>query len=304
MSADVMARMDEVTYLAPAKINLFLHVTARRPDGYHELQTLFQLIDWCDHIRVTRRFDGAIVRAYQHAGIDETDDLCVRAAQLMLREYQSVLGPQFGIAIELQKNIPIGAGLGGGSSDAAAVMLAINQLAQLQRPRADLARLALSLGADVPVFVMRRNAFAQGVGEDLREITLAARFFVVIFPNVMVPTAQIFSAPALVRSTPVVDWGDVVKSPFDFGHNDLAPVACAIYPELQAVARWLGQFHQAEKNSVQVSPARMSGSGAAFFAVCTDESIAQKIVAQCHQERPQWTCRLARSWFESDSKHS
>ena len=183
--------------LAPAKLNLFLHITGRRADGYHALQTVFQLLDWGDLLHFTRRDDGVIARKTDVPGVPEADDLVVRAARLL----QATTGCPLGVDVEIDKILPMGAGLGGGSSDAATTLLALNRLWGVGLSRQALQDLALKLGADVPFFVFGQNAFAEGVGEALQAVDLPKRFFLVVTPAVHVPTAAIFSEKALTRDS-------------------------------------------------------------------------------------------------------
>ena len=191
-------------FFAPAKLNLFLHVTGRRADGYHLLETVFQLIDFGDTVRLAVRSDGGIRRVNALAGIPEADDLTVRAAQLLKTE----TGCALGVDIEIEKRIPIGGGLGGGSSDAATVLLALNRLWNLGLARARLMELGLKLGADVPFFIFGGNAFATGVGEELQALELPSHSFVVLKPQVDVPTAAIFRSPDLTRNAKSVKIAD------------------------------------------------------------------------------------------------
>jgi 4-diphosphocytidyl-2-C-methyl-D-erythritol kinase len=237
------------TWPAPAKLNLFLHVVGRRPDGYHLLQTLFRFVDRGDSLRFLPREDGDIVLAKPIPGVPPETDLTVRAARLLQKE----TGCQSGATISLEKRLPMGGGLGGGSSDAATVLLALNHLWQLGLPRQRLQELGLSLGADVPVFVFGRNAFAEGVGEALRPVDLPPAWYVVLEPPTQVPTAAVFGAPDLKRDTPAIAAADWKPG---FGHNDLEPVACARFPAVAEYLAWLKRF----------GPALMTGSGACVFA--------------------------------------
>lgn len=250
-------------YPAPAKINLFLHVTGRRADGYHQLQTLFQLIDCSDILRFTPRRDGIICRTSTLPGVAPEDDLVVRAARLLCE----ATGHQAGVDIHVEKRLPLGGGLGGGSSDAATVLMALNHLWQLGLSRLRLQELGLTLGADVPVFIFGRNAWAEGVGEVLREIELPPAWYVVLAPAVQVPTAAIFAAPELVRDTPRIHWADWRPGQ---GRNDLQPIAVSRYPEVAKALDWLSQFAEA----------RMSGSGACVFARFADQASAAAVMAQ------------------------
>ena len=266
---------------APAKLNLFLHVTGRRPDGYHLLQTVFQLIDWQDTLHFSRRGDGRIVHANPLEGVPPETDLTVRAARLL----QAATGCRYGVELRIDKPLPRGGGLGGGSSDAATTLLALNRLWQLELPRARLMELGLSLGADVPFFVFGRNAFAEGVGEALQPVTLPPSIYLVVHPGVEVPTPAIFSDKGLTRDTPPIIIADFLACdfPHEFGHNDLEAVVARKYAEVAHALAWLG---------ARSRHARMSGSGACVFARYTDISEAQAVLAELP---PQWTGKVVRS---------
>lgn len=239
----------ETAWPAPAKINLFLHVVGRRADGYHLLQTVFRFLDYGDVLRFAPRDDDRILPAAPLPGVDPESDLTVRAAKL-LRDTTGVGG---GVTISLEKNIPMGGGLGGGSSDAATTLLALNRLWGCGLTSAELQALGLRLGADVPIFVHGRSAFAEGVGERFSDVAPPAAWYLVTTPGVAVPTPEIFRAPDLRRDTPAIapaDWRP------GFGGNDLEPVACRLYAEVARHLAWLRQR----------APARMSGSGACCFA--------------------------------------
>ncbi len=238
--------------LAPAKLNLFLHITGRRADGYHLLQSAFMLIDWCDLLHFERNNNGAIERV-DLTQILPADDLIVRAA----RALQAASGTQFGARIEIEKNIPAQAGMGGGSSDAASTLLALNQLWALNWPLSRLLPLGLQLGADVPFFLCGHNAWVEGIGEQISPLHIPAARFVVLKPNAGLPTAKIFNAPDLERATKAATMADFAAHPFDFGRNDLQPVAQALCPEVDQALLWLSSFG--------LSP-RMTGSGSAVFA--------------------------------------
>lgn len=239
---------------APAKLNLFLHINGRRPDGYHLLQTVFRFIDLCDTLHFEPRADGRISRATELAGVPESQDLCLRAAAAL----QQAAGVRQGAHIGLEKRIPQGGGLGGGSSDAATVLIALNRLWKTGLSRRELMQLALPLGADVPVFVFGQSAFAQGIGEDLSAVALPERAYLVAQPDASVPTGSIFSDPSLTRDSSCVTITDFLASPnFCFGKNDLEPVVCRQYPEVLGAFRWLAE---------QGIRARMSGSGACLYA--------------------------------------
>jgi 4-diphosphocytidyl-2-C-methyl-D-erythritol kinase len=251
--------MKTLTVPAPAKVNLFLHVTGRRADGYHTLESLIALIDLADTITLSRRDDGILRRDGDVAGVPEDQDLSLRAA----RALQGATGARFGVDIVLDKRIPLGSGLGGGSSDAATVLLALNRLWELALPRAELLRLAVGLGADVPLFVAGENTVARGIGEILAPVSLPPRFLALAFPPAAVPTADIFKAPELTRATPSAKI-DVFSE--GYGRNDLAPVTASRFPAVAAAIDALSR----------VSPqSRMTGSGACVFAVFATESEAQ-----------------------------
>ncbi len=263
---------------APAKLNLFLHVIGRRPDGYHLLQSVFRLIDRGDTLRLAPRADGRILRARPLAGVPEESDLCVRAARLL----QAAAGCRQGVKITLEKRLPMGGGLGGGSSDAATALLALNRLWGLNWPRERLQALGLRLGADVPFFIFGRNAFAEGVGEALQPVNLPPAWYLVVEPPVSVPTAEIFSAPNLTRNTKAIKmadfsagWGGL------FGRNDLEPVVCERYPEVARALAWLRQH----------ADARMTGSGACVFAPFAVEQDARTVLAQVPEGMTGWVAR-------------
>jgi len=254
---------------APAKLNLFLHVVGRRADGYHLLQTLFRFIDLNDTLRFTLRTDAEVYRINSLEGVPPEQDLCVRAAKLLQLE----TGCKQGVDIELDKCIPMGGGLGGGSSDAATTLLALNKLWDLGLSRERLMHLGLTLGADVPVFVFGENAFAEGVGERLQAYPLPEAWYVVLTPPVHVPTERIFTHPELTRNTISITIralpnGCEFKTGL-FG-NDLQPVACSLYPEIRQHLTWLAQF----------APALMTGSGACVFAEFATEAEAKAVAGQ------------------------
>ncbi len=249
---------------APAKLNLFLHVVGRRPDGYHLLQTVFRFIDRADTLRFAPRADSDIVLATPIPGVPPETDLTVRAA----RRLQEAAGCRQGATIVLDKRLPMGGGLGGGSSDAATVLLALNHLWGLRLPRRRLQEIGLALGADVPVFVAGRNAFAEGVGEALTPVDLPPACYLVLEPPVQVPTAAIFGAPELPRDTPALaaaDWRPGI------GHNDLEAVACRRFPAVARCLDWLRS---------EAPRALMTGSGACVFAEFPDRAAAAAVLAR------------------------
>lgn len=246
---------------APAKLNLFLHVVGRRADGYHLLQTVFRFIDRADTLRFAPRADDRIVLATPIPGVPPDSDLTVRAARLL----QQATGCTQGATISLDKRLPMGGGLGGGSSDAATVLLALNHLWQTGLSRPALEKLGLGLGADVPVFVHGRNTFAEGVGEAFTDLELPAASYLVLHPAVNVPTAAIFGAPELRRDTPPIEAAEWRPGQ---GHNDLEAVACSKFPEVATHLAWLKQ-HAPE--------AMMTGSGACVFAGFARRSAAEAV---------------------------
>lgn len=244
--------------LAPAKLNLFLHVVGRRPDGYHELQSVFVLTDLCDTVRISLRNDGLINRTGDIIGEPEKD-LCVRAARLLQKE----TGTSLGADIEVIKRIPAGAGLGGGSSDAATTLMGLNCLWNLAIPTEKLMSLAARLGADVPFFLLGTNAWVEGIGEKLQPIDIPSLPFAVIWPGVSQPTPQIFSHPDLTRNTKYVKMSilDAARQTGDWmslGHNDLEPIVKIVNPEVNRLLTALPQF-------------RLTGSGSAAFALMQKE---------------------------------
>jgi 4-diphosphocytidyl-2-C-methyl-D-erythritol kinase len=247
---------------APAKLNLFLHVTGRRADGYHTLQTAFRLIEFADTLRFTPRSDGKVTLAQSLVGVAPAQDMCTRAATLL----KAASGHAGGVEISLDKRIPMGGGLGGGSSDAATTLLVLNHLWGLGLTRQDLQRLALKLGADVPVFVFGENAFAEGIGEELQPLALPAAWYLVLVPKVSVPTASVFAAPELTRDAKPIR----ITAFFDgleqrALRNDLEPVVSGRYPEVARHLAWLKQHGEA----------RISGSGACVYAEFSTESAAR-----------------------------
>ena len=237
---------------APAKLNLFLHVIGRRADGYHLLQSVFMLIDWCDTLHFERRDDGRIVRHDLSAPLP-AEDLITRAAALL----QQTTGARSGADISIDKRIPAQAGMGGGSSDAASTLLALNRLWDLNLPLQQLEQLGLQLGADVPFFLRGRNAWVEGVGEQITPIDLPPARFVVLKPDQGLETARIFCDPALRRDTQPATISGFAVRPYDFGCNDLQPVAQRLCPSVTRALAWL--------ESQGLAP-RMTGSGSAVFA--------------------------------------
>lgn len=241
--------MDSLTLPAPAKLNLFLHITGRRADGYHLLQTVFTFVDFADTIRLQRRTDGVIQRVTGAVDVPAATDLTVRAAKLL----QQTTGSVYGVDIDVTKRIPMGGGLGGGSSDAASVLLGLNHLWQCGLDVDALAALGLRLGADVPVFVRGHAAWAEGVGEQLTPVDLPPAWYVVIHPRVHVPTAELFSATDLTRDCPPITLAAFLNGQ---GTNVFQPVVEQRFPEVATAISWLSQY----------AGAKLTGSGSCLFA--------------------------------------
>ena len=237
---------------APAKLNLFLHVTGRRADGYHLLQSVFLLIDWCDQLHFEVRHDGALSREDLTWPLP-ADDLVLRAARALQQATGCTLGAHIGVA----KSVPAQAGMGGGSSDAASTLLALNRLWNLRLPHAALARIGLGLGADVPFFLGGDNAWIEGVGEQITPIAVAPTRFLVAKPQAGLDTSLIFSDPGLKRDTDLAIISGFAANPYGFGHNDLQPVAQKLCPDIVQTIEWLAS---------KGLKARMTGSGSAVFA--------------------------------------
>lgn len=260
-------RLPGPDYPAPAKLNLFLHVVGRRADGYHLLQSVFTLIDRCDRIRLRVRGDGEIRRVSDLPGVPAEDDLAVRAARLLKEAGGSPLGAD----IEIEKAIPMGGGLGGGSSDAATVMLALDRLWGTDLGVEALAELALSLGADVPFFVFGAPAWVEGIGDVLTPIELPARWYLVLTPPVAVPTRDIFAAPELTRDTEALkmeDFSAQASAGQSSFRNDLEAVVIERFPQVGSHLEWLRRH----------GDARMTGSGGCVFAEFGSREAAQRVL--------------------------
>ena len=255
---------------APAKLNLFLHIVGRRADGYHLLQTLFRFISLQDTLHFSLREDGEVHRTNSIEGVAEKQDLCVRAARLL----QNETGCRLGVDIALEKHIPMGGGLGGGSSDAATTLIALNRLWELGGARERLMQLGLQLGADVPVFIFGENAFAEGVGEQLQAYSLPDAWYVVLFPPVHVPTAEVFTHPELTRDTVSITMRALESRQKLLLRNDLQSVVCGLYPEVANYLVALGGF----------GDAKMTGSGACVFAEFTSQSAAEASLQKLPKE--------------------
>lgn len=259
---------------APAKLNLLLHVTGRRTDGYHDLQSLFQFLTFADSLYFDLRSDGAIALEGMPGGVPAEQDLTVRAARLL----QARGGCRQGVDIHLDKRLPIGAGLGGGSSDAATTLLVLNRLWEIGLEINELATLGRQLGADVPVFVHGQAAAAGGVGDQLTPVDLPEPWFVVVDPCVSVSTAEIFSDTELTRDTPEQTIADLLS---DAGRNDCEAVVCARYPEVAAALKWLNDF----------VPARMTGTGSCVFGAFDTQEDARAVASQVPDR---WSGHVAR----------
>jgi len=259
---------------APAKLNLFLHINGRRADGYHDLQTMFQLLDWGDEIGIEVTDDPRIERIEGPADIDPATDLAVRAALAL----QRANGARQGARIRVRKRVPVGGGLGGGSSDAATVLLVLNRLWGTSLTPAELASLGLALGSDVPIFVHGSSAWAEGRGEKLTPLELPEAWYLVVHPGVAVATAEIFQAPELTRNSPIITIRAL--SPGQT-RNDCEPVVRSRYPAVAAALDWLGAR----------ATARLSGTGSCVFASFASAADAERVAARVPDE---WSARVAR----------
>ena len=271
---------------APAKLNLFLHVVGRRPDGYHLLQTALRFIDYGDELSIAVRADGDIRRTTPLQGVPAELDLTVRAARALQRETGCSQGADIGIV----KRLPMGGGLGGGSSDAATTLIALNRLWRTRLSRDRLQQLALGLGADVPVFVFGRNAFAEGVGERLQALLLPPAWYLVLVPELAVSTAEIFSAAELTRNTNAIT---IAAFSVGRGHNDLEAVVCRRYPQVARHLEWLHRY----------GDARMTGSGACVFCAFGSEEQARRALQELPADMRGFVARgLERHplWSEDD----
>ena len=249
-----------VDFPAPAKLNLTLSIVGQRADGYHLLETVFRFIDLADTVSLAVRTDGLIVLDNPLPDVPPEADLTVRAAKAL----QAATGCALGVSIRLTKRIPMAGGLGGGSSDAATVLLALNQLWQVNLSRAALQAIGLTLGADVPVFVFGRPAFAQGIGEDLTVCEVPEAWYVVLYPNIAVPTAKVFSHPDLTRNSPSVIMRSLKTT---LRKNDMQRVVCQMFPEVAGCITALGHYGNA----------MMTGSGGCVFLECSTQAEAETV---------------------------
>ncbi|WP_311950496.1 4-(cytidine 5'-diphospho)-2-C-methyl-D-erythritol kinase [Halomonas piscis] len=266
-----------LTLPAPAKLNRTLHIVGRRPDGYHELQTLFQFLDLCDEITLTPRVDGRLVLESPLDGVADDDNLALRAA----RRLQRLAPAGCGVSIEIDKRLPLGGGLGGGSSNAATVLLGLNALWRLGLSLDELATLGLALGADVPVFVRGRSAWAEGVGDRLTPVQLATPWFVVIHPGVSVSTAGVFGDPELTRHTPPINMARALQGGASTWRNDCEAVVRARYPPVASALGYLGRY----------APAGLTGTGACVFAAFPHASDARRIAQAAGEYGTVWIAR-------------
>ncbi len=266
--------MSTAPWPAPAKLNLFLHVTGRRPDGYHEIQTVFQLIDLADSLCFEPRNDGEIRRVSGPPEVPATEDLCLAAARRLRQEG----GYPLGIEIRLDKKIPVRGGLGGGSSDAATTLVALNEIWGLRLPVERLAAIGLELGADVPLFIRGASAWGEGVGERLTPLELPERHYAIVFPGVGISTAEVFQAPELTRKTPETTIRGFLKAG---GRNDCEPVVTGRSPEVRRALVWLADR----------GDARLTGTGSCVFAGFSDRASAQAALAGLP---PEWRGFVAR----------
>jgi 4-diphosphocytidyl-2-C-methyl-D-erythritol kinase len=274
MSPPAIPAAAELRLPAPAKLNLMLHILGRRADGYHELQTLFQFLDFADELGFAARADGAIRLHSDIPGVAHDSNLIVRAA----RALQQQTGCALGVDIWLNKRLPLGGGIGGGSSDAATTLLGLNRLWQLHWDEERLASLGLSLGADVPVFVRGRAAFAEGVGEKLTPVTLSEPWFLVVIPQVLVSTVEVFSDPELTRDTPPIK----VRSLLEGGsRNDCQPVVEKRYPEVRNALILLNKFVSA----------KLTGTGACVFGSFPNRADADKVARQLPATLPSFVAQ-------------
>lgn len=271
----------------PAKLNRFLHIVGRRDDGYHRLQTAFELIDWCDELRIEPRSDGVIERRGGPPEVDAEADLVVRAARLL----QPLAAPGCGCTLTLTKHIPSGAGLGGGSSDAAAVLLGLNRIWKLGLEVPDLIRIGVQLGADVPVFLGQQPAYAEGIGERLQALPHVERFHAVIFPGISLATGRMFAHPNLCRDCRPISRQQYLAGALTT--NVFEPVAQELAPAVGQALDWLRQ---------RLGAARLTGSGSAVYAEASTLAAAEAALAGVPAS---WTCRAARSitnWFDNNQR--
>jgi len=278
-----MVNPDLLILRSPAKLNLFLHIVGRRDDGYHLLQSVFQLIDWCDTVHLKRISENVVRRVNPMPGVPPAEDLVVRAANL-LKDFCKI---DTGVEIDLQKEIPMGAGMGGGSSDAATTLIGLNALWNLNLSKETLCTLGLKLGADVPFFIFGQNAFVEGIGEKMQEISLQTLDFLVIFPNQGIPTVSIFQDPELTRDHAQITIDGFLASPLLYQSNDCQAVAMRICPEVKQALDWITQ-------AVPGSQPRMSGSGSSVFTVLDPMTDTAKLENLLQNLPKGWIGRVVR----------
>ncbi len=280
-----MTNVLSLTLPAPAKINLFLHILNQRPDGYHNLQTLFQFLDYGDTLTFTRRTDTHISIRPAMDNIQERDNLIYKAAELLQVHSHS----PYGVDIECQKKLPIGGGLGGGSSNAASTLLGLNKLWQCQLNQTQLSELGLQLGADVPVFIYGQAAWAEGVGDKLSPLNnLDEPYYLVLNPNIQVHTGRIFSHKDLTRNTPAISIRTALA---DEGHNDCEPLVRALYPDIDKAMNLLGKF----------AKAKLTGTGGCVFAAFANRQEAEETQQQMPKE---WISFVARGMNISSTQQA
>jgi 4-diphosphocytidyl-2-C-methyl-D-erythritol kinase len=286
-------RLNNIILPAPAKLNLMLHITGQRADGYHELQTIFQFIDFADELQFTLRDDEQIIRHCDDFAVPEEEDIIIRAAQVLRARYQQQGSEEssrrkFGVDIRLKKNIPMGAGLGGGSSDAATTLLALNLLWDMQLSIDELAQMGLALGADVPVFVRGFAAFAEGVGEQLSPLSLPENWYLVAVPAVHVSTKEVFLNPDLTRDCSAIKLCDLSRREW---RNVCTSVVCKKYPEVLQAIDIVGKY----------SKAKMSGTGASVFAEFDSKEQAEEVLQKIMQNTATegWNSFVARGLNQS-----
>ena len=271
-----------LTLSAPAKLNLFLHITGRRPDGYHQLQTLCQLLDFGDELTFTVRQQGGVVLTCNQPELANNDNLVIRAAAALA----AFSGHTFNVDIHLDKRLPLGGGIGGGSSDAASTLLALNQLYNLQLSEADLLMLAIRLGADVPVFVAGQTAWAEGIGERLTPMPMPERWYLVVFAHEHVATPQLFAHPELTRDTPT---STIDAALAESGHNDFEPLVRTLYPSIDKAFQACQPYGHA----------KLTGTGACLFLSLTDKSRASDVLQRLTLDHPELSVFLAQGINQS-----
>ncbi|MBU3006020.1 4-(cytidine 5'-diphospho)-2-C-methyl-D-erythritol kinase [Paraglaciecola arctica] len=249
-----MNNLSQIWWPSPAKLNLFLHINGRYENGYHQLQSLFQILDYGDELAFDVNSSGKITLADPIVGVADEDNLIVKAAHLLKQHIPAALSTNLGCTIHLKKRLPMGGGIGGGSSNAATTLLVLNRLWGCQLTEAELSKLGLSLGADLPIFIQGNTAFAEGVGEKLQPVSLPKRSYLVVFPNSHVSTAEVFSLADLPRNTPKINFSDYS---FANTHNDCQQLVCDRYPNVAKALHWLLEY----------APSRMTGTGACVFAM-------------------------------------